>query len=253
MFNDSIWLICIGLEALLLVCGARAGLWRKLPLFYTYIACVLAKDLLSIPIYDRAPSLYGSFYWGMALLLAAVSYGVLMEVYNQLLKGYPGVANFLRVLLGIVFFVIIAKVGVDAFGGAAVPFGHTVATLERDLRQLQAVLVTLLIALLLYYNVRIGKGLRGLLVGYSLLISVEVIAQAFEFHPASGFAPLMRRAEPLLYAITLVIWLRALWTYAPEVAPEVPCGIEHDYRRLATATKMMLDHAVTHIIRSGRT
>lgn len=253
MFNDLIWFACIGLEALLFVCGVRANLWRKLPLFYAYIACVLIKDLLSIPIYDRAPSLYSSFYWGMALLLAAISYGVLVEIYNELLRGYPGVANFLRISLLIVFFVIVAKVTADAFGGVAITFGHTVAALERDLRQLQAVLVSLLIALLLYYKVGIGRGLRGLLVGYSLLIAAQVIAQTFEFHPTFGFAPLMRKAEPILYAVTLVIWLVALWSSALEVAPHAPCGIEEDYGRLAVATKMMLDHARTHLMRANRT
>lgn len=253
MFNDLVWFACIGLEALILICGVRAKLWRKLPLFYAYIACVLVKDLLSIPIYDRAPSLYSSFYWGMALLLAVISYGVLVEIYNQLLRRYPGVANFLRISLVIVFSVIIAKVSAGAFGGAAVTFGHTVAALERDLRQLQAVLISLLIALLLYYKVGIGKGLRGLLVGYSLLIAVQVIAQTFEFHPTSGFAPLMREAEPILYAVTLVIWLVALWSPALEIVPHVACGIDEDYGRLAAATKMMLDHARSHLIRANRT
>lgn len=253
MFKDLIWFACIGLEALLLASGARATLWRRLPLFYTYIACVLIKDLLSIPIFDRAPSLYSSFYWGMALLLAVVSYGVLVEIYNQLLSGYPGVASFLRISLVIAFFAIVAKTTAGAFGGGSITFGHTVAALERDLRQLQAALISVLIALLLYYKVGIGKGLRELLVGYSLLIAAQVIAQAFEFLPTSGFAPLMREAEPVLYAVTLVIWLVALWSSAPEVAPQVLCGIEKDYGRLALATKMMLDQARRHLMRASRT
>ncbi|MFZ0856969.1 MAG: hypothetical protein WAN10_08980 [Candidatus Acidiferrales bacterium] len=252
MFDQFIWAACIVLEGVLLVRATRANLLTKFPLFYTYIAWVLAKDLLSIPIYAHYPSFYASFYWGTELLLAAISYGVLMEIYNQSLKNYPGVARFFRIFLLAAFLVIAAKVCIGSLSSLHLAFGRTVAELERNLRQVQAVLLSCLLILFVYYKIAVGKNLRGLVAGYSLLVGTQVITRTFAFHPAAGFDPLMRKIDPLLYALSLFIWSLALWASRPEVAADAPCGIEQDYEHLAQETKMVLLRARTHLARATR-
>jgi hypothetical protein len=252
MFNQISWGVCIVLEGLLLVRGARANLFQKFPLFYCYISWVLTKDLLSIPIYTHIPSLYPSFYWVMAFLLAAMSYGILMEIYNQSLKNYPGVAKFFRIFLLIMFVVIAAKVSMGSLDNAHVSFGRVVADLERNLRQLQAVLLCWLLFIFLYYKIVVGKNLRGLVLGYSLLIATDLIALTFISHPATGFAALMREAVPVFYALSLAVWLSALWASRPDAVTDVPCGIEEDYERLSEETRIMLIRARAHIARVAR-
>jgi hypothetical protein len=251
-FNQIVWGVCIVLEILLLVRAARASLFKRFGLFYAYIASVLLKDLLSIPIYTHLPSLYGSFYWTMAVLLAAVSYGVLMEIYNQSLKNYPGVAKFFRVFLVIMFLVIAAKVIAGSFADTHQPFGRVVAELERNLRQLQGILLCCLLALLVYYKIAVGKNLRGLLLGYCLLIGTEIITRTFAFNPASGFDAVMRKVEPAFYAASLLIWTFTLWASRPEVVADSSCGIAQDYGRLAQETRMILDRARAHLARAAR-
>jgi hypothetical protein len=251
-FNQVVWGVCIALEILLLVRAARANLFKKFALFYAYIASVLLKDLLSIPVYTHVPSLYGSFYWSMAVLLAAISYGVLMEIYNQSLKNYPGVAKFFRVFLFIMFFVIAVKVSAGSFSDLHLPFGRVVAELERNLRQLQGILLCSLLALLVYYKIAVGKNLRGLILGYSLLIGTEVIARTFAFNPATGFDAMMRKVEPAFYAVSLLIWTVTLWASRPEVVADRSCGIEQDYEHLAQETRMILVRARAHLARAAR-
>ena len=252
MLNQSVWCLCIVLEGVLLVRATRANLLKKFPLFYTYIAWVLAKDLLSIPIYAHYPSFYASFYWATELLLAAISYGVLMEIYNQSLKNYPGVARFFRIFLLTAFLVIAAKVCIGSLSSLHLSFGRTVAELERNLRQVQAVLLSCLLILFVYYKIPVGRNLRGLVLGYSLFIGADVVTLTFIAHPATGFAPFMRQIQPLFYAISLIIWSLALWASKPEVAAEAPCGIEQDYEHLAQETKMVLLRARTHLARATR-
>ncbi|MGB6877655.1 MAG: hypothetical protein WBD87_16650 [Candidatus Acidiferrales bacterium] len=252
MLSQSVWWVCIALEALLLARAARANLFKKFPLFYSYIAWVLATDLLSVPIYMHYPSLYSSFYWATEFLMAAISYGVLMEIYHRSLKNYPGVARFFEILLLIMFLVIATKVSVGLFSNSHLSFARAVAELEHDLRQLQAVLLSCLLVLFIYYKIPIGRNLRGLVLGYSLLVGTEVITLTFAFHPTTGFAPLMRRVEPLLYAVSLIIWSLALWASSPEMVTGTSCGIEQDYEHLAQETKMMLLRARTHLARAAR-
>lgn len=252
VLNQVVWCLCILLEAVLLVRATRTNLLKKFPLFYTYIAWVLAKDLLSIPVYAHYPSVYASFYWATELLLAAISYGVLMEIYDQSLKNYPGVARFFRIFLLTAFLVIAAKVCIGSLSSLHLAFGRTVAELERNLRQVQAVLLSCLLILFVYYKIPVRRNLRGLVLGYSLFIGADVVTVTFIAHPAAGFAPFMRQIQPLLYAISLVIWSVALWASSPEVAAEAPSGIERDYEHLAQETKMVLLRARTHLARATR-
>ena len=252
MLSQSVWSVCVALEGLLLVRAARAQLFRKFPLFYSYIAWVLATDLLSAPIYIYRPAFYGPFYWATEFFMAAISYGVLMEIYNRSLTNYAGVARFFRVLLLVMFLVIAAKVSVGLFGNSQLSFARAVAELENYLRQLQAVLLSCLLLLFIYYKIPVGRNLRGLVLGYSLFIGADVITLTFAFHPATGLAPLMQKAEPLFYAASLIIWTLALWVPRPEIATGASCGIEQDYEHLAQETRMMLVRARTNLARAAR-
>jgi hypothetical protein len=252
MVDRLVWWACISLEVLLLIRAMRGRSLQTFPLFYCYILLVLTIDLISTPVYICYPSAYPLFYWTTELFLAAISYGVLVEIYNQSLKNYPGVGRFFRIFLLVMFFVAAIKVSAASLTSVPVSFGHAVAELERSLRQLQAVLLCCLLGLFVYYKIAVGKNLRGLIIGYSLVVSTEVIMLAFAFYPAAGFDPLMRKIEPMLYAISLFIWLSALWASRSEAATGLPCRIEEDYERLSRETRMMLVRARAHLARAAR-
>lgn len=252
MWNQLVLYVCIALEVLLLVRAARTNLFKRFPLFYTYIAYVLVRDVLGTPVYMHYPSLYSSFYWSTEFLVAAISYGVLIEIYSRSLKNYPGAARFFRILLLFIFLLIAAKVGVGLFSGGELSLIHAIADLEGNLRLVQAVLLAGLLALFVYYKIPVGKNLRGLVLGYSLFVAADVITLTFVAHPATGFAPLMRKIEPLLYIVSLLLWSLTLWVSRPEIVSDVSCEIGEDYERFARETKMMLDRARAHLARATR-
>lgn len=249
---DFVWWVCISLEVMLLVRAVRGRLFPTFPLFYCYILLVLIIDLMSGPVYVYYPALYPSFYWATELVLAAVSCGVLLEIYNQSLKTYPGVARFFRVLLLVVFLAVAIRVGMGSWGSLHISFGRTVAELERNLRQLQGILLCCLLGLFVYYKIAIGKNLRGLVFGYTLFIAADLITLTFIAHPATGLSLLMRKIEPILYALALFIWLWALWESRAQAASEAPCGIEKDYEHLSQETRLMLVRARAHLARAVR-
>lgn len=252
MFNESVLCACIVLEGWLLARAARTKLFKKFPLFYFYVAWVLARDLLGTPVYTHYPSFYSSFYWSTEFLLAAISYGVLMEIYSGSLKNYPGVAKFFRVFLLIMFFVVVAKVGIGSLNNLQLSFGRAVVELEDGLRQLQAVLLSCLLLLFVYYKIPLGRNLRGIVLGYSVLVGTDVITLTFAFHPTDGFASMMRQSEPTFYAISLIIWLLTLWAPSAEIVSDVSYGIEEHYEHLARETRMMLLRARAHLARAAR-
>jgi hypothetical protein len=250
--GQLIWFSCIALEGLLLLRSVQTLLFRKFPIFYSYLTCILVVDLLSACIYKLYPQIYTPFYWATDFLLAIVGYGVIMEIYHQSLKSYFGVARFVRIVLFIILGGVTAKVSLQFLIGVNFSLVEAIALLERDLRLMQAGLLASLLVLLLYYKIPVGGNLRGLIFGYTFFISSNVIAFTFIFHPASEFAALMREMEPTFYLVSLGIWSLSLWYYRPEPAAEIPTEIEHDYELLVRETRMLLDRARTHLARTAR-
>jgi hypothetical protein len=252
MFSQLTWSLCIVVEGLLLVRAMGTGLFRRLPLFYGYIACVFAKDLLSIPIYKHLPSLYPAFYYTAELILAAMGYGILAEIYSRSLEAYPGVARFFRIFFVVVFLAVVIGVGVATLGTGPASFDRVVAGLEQYLRQFQALLLSCLLVLFMYYRVGVGKNLRGLVIGYSLLVGSEVITLTFALNASTGFGALMRQAEPAFYLISLFVWMASLWSVQEDGPPVLPCRIEQDYERLAALATMVLLRARAQLERMVR-
>jgi hypothetical protein len=252
MFDQLVWILCIATEVTLLARTIRTGLLRTFPIFYGYIACVLAKDVLSVPIYRHASSVYPIFYYAAELVLAAIGYGVLSEIYSRSLKAYAGVSRFFRLLLVVAFLIAVARVSIGAFAAEPLSFGRAVAELEQLLRQLQAALLCCLFALFMYYKIPTGKNLRGIITGYSLLVSTDVIMMTFAFNASAGFGALMRQAEPAFYLISLFVWMASLWSVQEDGPPVLPCRIEQDYERLAALATMVLLRARAQLERMVR-
>src|SRR5690242_18921692 len=153
MFNELVWSLCIATEAALLVRATRTGMVKRFPVFFLYVACVLAKDLLSIPIYRHLPSVYAEFYYTAELIVAAIGFGILVEIYRRSLKHYPGVDRFFPGFYAVVFLAVIIAVRDRP---SASSFARVVAELAQDLRQPQASPLCCLLALLLYPRIAVG-------------------------------------------------------------------------------------------------
>lgn len=252
MLNKAALCACIVLESFLLVRGARTSLCKKFPLFYSYIAGVLTRDLFGTIIYVYYPSFYTRFYWSTELVVGLISCGVLVEIYTQSFKNRPGLARFFRALLLILFLAMAVKAALGWLGNAQMSPVRAIAGLEGNLRQLQAGLLICLLALLVYYGIGLGRNLSGLALGYALFIAADVITATFMADPNTGFALLMRKIEPLSYLVALVIWSFALWVPRPESTTNVSYAIEENYERLARETRIMLLRARTHLARMTR-
>ena len=252
MWSEIIWGTCIGLESFLAIRAAKTRLLKRFPIFYSYITFVLMIDLLAIPVFKFSPNIYVQFYWSTELLKAILGYGVIMEIYNLSLKNYLGVVRLVKILLLIVFLAVSIKMGISLLGNSQIILSHAIADMEHNLQQVQAVLLFCLLALYIYYKIPIDRNLRGLMMGYSLLIGADVITFTFISHPATGFALLMRHIVPVCYAIALIIWSAALWSPSPEPVLQGALGIERDYKHLARETRILLLRAKTQLMKAAR-
>jgi hypothetical protein len=246
MLSETIWGGGIVLEVLLLARGFRARLISRYPFFFAYSAAVLAMALLLI-----VPGLYDKLYWALQFLTLIIGYGILLEILNHVLAPYPGAEKFAKTsgLLAIAvifcFALVFPHVRPQWSPGTSVEF-------ERDLRTVQAIFISGLLAVVSYYGIVIGRNMKGMIVGYGLYIVTSLISLAVRAYAGASFTVIWRIVQPLSFDVSLVIWAVALWSYCPNPLPSPTIQLEADYEAFVSKTRKALGSVRGHLAKGAR-
>ena len=236
---------------LLLVRSTRGKFYRRYPTFYFYLGSVLIVSLLRFAVFTFRPSSYPAFYWYTQYFAATIGYAVILEIYSQAFKKHRGAVRIANGLLLCILAAVVLKIIAGAASGSGWSPGETMAALERDMRALQAALLFVIIALLAYYKVPIGRNLIGIVVGYSFYVATSVMSLGFGSLPGFGSRPVWRSILPIAYLATLSIWCFALWSYHANPEPGPDSKIERDYKVLSEQTKRILARARSYLKMGG--
>jgi hypothetical protein len=253
MATNSIWWIGIAFEVAILLRGSPAGLLRKYPLFYSYIGCVLVKEIIGLLTYGFAPTLYEPLYWPAELATIVASYAVIIEIFRGSTRHKPGLRRLAQNLLIIVFGLTVAYAGSDFLQGGFPSLSAAILELSRDLRYVEGGVLLVMLWLFVRYRIPLGRNLMGLIIGYSFWVGCNLINLAFWFQPGNEFSVLLRRLLPVTYVITLSIWCVTLWSAQPEPVPPSESKIERDYELLAAKTQAILARMSHRVLRTTRT
>jgi hypothetical protein len=252
METQIIWWIGTSLVAVVLIRGAQVGNVVKYPLFYSYIGCVLLKEVVGLLSYRFAPNLYRPLYWATELATIIASYVVIVEIFRQSLRHNPGVARKAQKLLLAAFVLTITFATTDLLHGRFANTSRAIAEIGRDLRYIEGALLLLMLWLFVRYRILFGSNLLGLIIGYSFWVGLNVVNLALMFLPGNEFSVLPRRLEPVSYVATLTIWCVALWSSRPEPVQPREGAIERDYELLAAKTRSILARTSDRFVRGMR-
>jgi hypothetical protein len=252
MFANFIWWTAIALEIVILFRSALTGLLKKYPLFFTYIACVLLKEIIGLLTRAWAPKLYEPLYWPADLATILASYAVIVEIFRWSTRHKPGIRRLTQRALLTVFALTVAFAASNFVHGKFSSPSRAVAALGRDLRYVEAGVLLLMLWLLLRYRIPLGRNLLGLLIGYSFWVGINVVNLAFWFVPGNEFSNLLRGLLPTTYVFTLGVWCVTLWSAYPEPAQPAETKIERDYELLAAKTQAVLARTSTGVVRIMR-
>jgi hypothetical protein len=251
VLTQTLWWLANAAEALLLVRSIQGKFFAKYPTFYWYVSTVLMVSLLRFGVFTFDSGFYRTFYWYTEFLAAAVGYAVIVEIYWQTLRSYPGAARVVRILLLSVFAAVVLKVVTAQLGNSTWSPSTASAQLERNMRAVQAVLLLGIIIPLAYYAIPIGRNLKGIILGYGFYVCASVLSLAFGSLPEYGPKPGWRLVQPVAYLFTLLIWCIALWSYHPNPEPETETRIERDYNLIAENTKRIVSRAGSFLRMGG--
>lgn len=238
--------------AVLLARACYARLVFKYPLFFVYLSFVLLTSSCLFLVYLTRRDRYGPFYWYVEFPTAALGCAVVWEIYRGALGHFPGAARMARNMLILALVIVLSKTIADAWLGSGWWPDRTMIELERDLRGVQAGVLIGLLAVIAVYRIPMGANLWGMMLGYGLLISSNVITLTLRGLLGHNFQTAWNYLQPLSYVAVLCIWCVGLWSYKPVALPENDPKIERDYQLLVGATSRALLQARTYLRRTLR-
>ena len=252
MLPTTLWLTCLGLEALLLVRAVQGGALKYHRFFYLYLTCILVRDVSLVPVYYLWPKNYGYAYWYSQFLIVVLGCGVVWEVYKLALAPYPGAARMARNTLSFLFILATSRIFVKAWNSPRWIPGSTTLETERDLRVIQLALLIGLAVLFAYYAIPLRRNLKGIIYGFSLFVAASLIHLTFGNYLGDKFRFIWPYCQPLAFIFVLLIWCKTLWSYETTPELETNSHFEVAYQSLASGTKRQLRAAQSHILKAIR-
>jgi len=252
MLTQTLWWTTNALMGFLVFRSLRGRFFWKYLIFYIYLSHVLALELVRFLIYDFRPKAYGNFYWHTEFLSVAIGYCVIWEIYDRALESYPGPLRMARLLVTATFVLVVAKVFSTAVSDSGWVLAEGVGELERNLRTVQAVLLVVVLAVVSYYMIPIGRNLRGIILGYGFYIGALVVINTVWSRFGDTMHLWLKYFQPTAWLVTLLFWSATLWSYHPNPKPEKEIEIERDYELMATRTALNIAKARGYLVRAIR-
>jgi hypothetical protein len=246
MGASIIWMAGFALESVILLRFLTGRLYGRYPLFFAYMTLVWSSSVILLPIYRLYPAAYTNSFWVLQFLTVLAGFGVMLELVLKSFQNYPGAKGFATAVLVMMFAILCGYFSYKLLAAPSSAAGENFADLERDFRAVQAIVLSGALAVISYYRIDIGRNLKGIISGLGLYVGCTILSHALRGYVGPSFDRGWELIQPYSYFVALLIWLVALWSYAPVPVPETSSGLEHDYEALARKTKERLG-----VIRTG--
>ncbi len=201
-----------GLEVLLLWRLIAWRAWRFYPIFFWYFVYVFVRTLLLMYLNiasPLSPMAYSLWFWCTGYLSVNFRFAVAWEIFKNLFDGRPVPYRATGTLL------VVTMVGLAAYFYVEGSRGVSVFV-DAEISIVFAIAVWLVLALFAvrYYALTPSRNVWGLGVGLGLLCASDVMSFS-AWGLDERIFPIFQYVRPATFVCSLVIWLRALWSYVP--------------------------------------
>ena len=244
------YIFWIGIVLMGLIIGRaiRGKLLLKYPLFYLYLSYVFIQSVICFAVFYWSKSNYARVYWTTESVAVILGCGVIWEIYTQTLALYAGAAKLAKAALLVAMLIAVTRILIQPRANRGTLFaGEITAELDRNMREIQAVFLSLILALLLYYSIPLGRNLKGMIAGYTLYIGALIFGLAFRTYLRVEF-----QLAPVAYTSTLGIWCSSLWFYSPNPPPEPGSKVLSDYEAISEMSLKTISRAKRYLSRGER-
>lgn len=246
IFTSIVWWTTLMMMGALLYRARREWRFGVFSVFWVYIGYVLCSSLVLYPLTLKSPIVYATAYWISSLISVLIGLGVTWEIYRIVFTPYVGVYRLGRTLTAALCVVVGAKFATDVSTHTIGMLIPTTLELERNLRFVQALLLLVIVVLVVYYRVPLGRNVGCLFGGYALFVGSAVANLSLRSACGESFQAWWRVLQPLEYMISVSIWCIGLWARSPGPVPSRT--LAKDYMRARTETARELARLRTWLI-----
>lgn len=228
-----LWVATLGLQTGLAVHLLHSGLAARYPYFFAYLAISWASSGVDWVVYHRWISYYRWVYWTGELVTVLALFLVVGEIFRQTFLPFPAIRRAAAGSLLGLSLVILCAVGMLLTLGS-MRWDHVFLQVERWARFLQAGLLAATFGTARYYFLPLGRNIGSLAVGAGLYVSFTIVNFVFLALARIDLTQ-FGHLYAVTYLLTLAIWFRGLWVYAPNPLPLGRDRLEQDYARVNAA------------------
>jgi hypothetical protein len=202
------------LEVILLWRGGQVRLLNRFIFFYSYLTYALLGTTAGFVVYWAWPREHASVYWFYFVLSILIEFAVLLEISDHIFQPFPAIRNLgrsltilLSVALGLTF--ILPAI----LWSRSMRMGLLDFALRASLTK--AVILAALFYAARHFHLRLGRNVAGLMLGFSIYLGVNIANFACVEHFGNLYASILWVMSPIAYTLCLLVWVGALWEYAP--------------------------------------
>src|ERR1700730_1089941 len=236
IYTQIVWLGGLLIEVVILVRSVLGRSLAKYPLFYLYIASVLAASMTLYVMAIVRPAVHG-LYWPKQYVTLFLGCGVIFEVSRHVFAQRVTLDRIARWTMLVTFGAIFLSVAMQAFVLPHWNVTTNTADLERDLRIAQAIVLMTILFLSGYYGIGIGKNIKGMILGFGIYVGASVLSLTIRLLVGARFSSAWQIIQSSAYFVALSIWAVALWSYEAEPAAGPPSISGGEYQILAGRTQ----------------
>lgn len=193
----------------------RKNLRRHFPIFFAYIAWVLLTGVVQAFAYRLGPVTYFYVYWSLNAVAMMLGFGVLYEVFANVLKPYSALIDLSRLLFvwaGIFLLLAAVTTGLASGGSEPTRIYSSVMLFERIVRLMQCGLLLLL----MIFDSRLGLSWRnygmGIALGFGSYAAIDLIVSYLSIHCScgQGGAETLGMVDSSAYLASTAFWVIVL-------------------------------------------
>lgn len=254
MLSLIIWRIGVVVEALLLYRAFSAKLFTRYSAFYTYVLSMFLSDVLAyVLLYFAHSKSYEKWSWYCGFLTLFLGCGIILEVFKHVLSLYSGAEKLARVVTMGAIAVVLCFAILYLIWSPNTSVARALYTrVQRDFVLAQAILLVVLLRVISYYGISMGRNLKGMILGYGQCVGVTLVSLAFRAYVGVRFHATDSYVQQVSYLVALAIWVVALWSYCPNQVAESKIGPDADYEALAARTRDMIGAAGSELVKAER-
>jgi len=207
-------LVNLALLAVLLWRASQSGWLANLPFLNTYLMYVLLGSTAGFVVYWAWPGAHASVYWFYFVLSILVEFAVLLEISDHIFQPFPAIRNLgrsLTILLSLALgltYILPAIIWSESMRSALLDFA-----LRASLTK--AIILLVLFFAARHFGIELGRSVAGLMLGFSIYIGVNVANFACVERFGNEYASILWVMSPIAYTLCLLVWIAALWEFAP--------------------------------------